>query len=461
MNGNDLPIGHVIRSARQRLRLSQDELAERLVAAAGSGNVSRDRVARWERGRQIPRNEWRQWLSVVLKVPKPRLDAGAVAARRRSQLGHAAVVANAPVSSGTARRAQGPPALLPVFRSRVQAGILAATLLNSNRAFTLTELADHAGGSLASVSKESELLEAADILTRRNEGTLRLVRANPDKALIAPLTELIRGSYGVPQIVGEEFGRVRGVVRIAVVGTWAARFAGIPGPEPEIIQLRLTIADEEAPTHDDLTAAARRAQHRLKRVTTFSLARSGQRMEGSNVSVSPENVDRQPIVEVALIDPPATQATAIRRWPNGVEVVAQLVQDGHLELVGGSDAHSAPFFDGATEHLDAAEALAGTACESAFLLVCQAARLIGSGLLAQQGLRPAPSVDDTVVTRAVTAQFGPHFSVIEGLRQRSLGLTNPDGRDSTAALDVVDYLPTVRELLISARQVNSRLGLFS
>lgn len=463
MNGDDLPIGYLIRSARQELRMSQSELAQRLMAAAGTGSVGRDRVTRWECGRQVPRNEWRHWLSVVLELPKQRLDAGAAATRRRNQLGHAAVTACAPASSGSARRPQGPPPLLPFFRSRVQAGILAATLLNSSRAFSLTELADHAGGSLASVSKESEILEAAGILTRRNEGTLRLVRANTDRALIAPLTELIRASYGVPQIVGEEFGRVRGVLRIAVTGTWAARFAGISGPEPENIELCLTIAKEGTPTRDDLTAAARRAQLRLKRGITFSIAGSARRVEASIRSAAPENGGCQPIVEVALIDPPASQARVIRRWPSGDEVVAQLVEEGHLELVGGSDAHGAPFFDSATEYLDAAEALTATASQSAFLLICQAAQLLGSGLLAQQGLRSAPCVGDAVVTRAVMAQFGPQFSMIERLRQRqrSLDLADPIGRNSTAVLDVLDYLTAVRQLLASARQINRRLGLFS
>jgi transcriptional regulator with XRE-family HTH domain len=133
-----LTIGQIIRRARLELGMSQYVLADRLAAVSGKPTMGRDRVARWERGSQVPRNEWRQWLSAVLNVPAERLDQGAEAARRQNRLGHALVTSTSKTTAGTARRSQGTPALLPVFRSRVQAGILAATLLNPSRAFSLS-----------------------------------------------------------------------------------------------------------------------------------------------------------------------------------------------------------------------------------------------------------------------------------------------------------------------------------
>lgn len=452
----ELPIGQIIRSARSRLKMSQYELADKLAAVSGKSTMGRDRVARWERGRQVPRNEWRQWLSVVLQVPKSDLDAGAMATRRRTQVGHAAVTANAPVTATIPRRHQGPPALLPVFRSRVQAGILAATLLNPNRAFSLTELADHAGGSLASVSKESDALEGAGILTRRNQGTVRLVRAATDRPMVGPLTELIRVTYGVPQVLGEEFGRVPGIGRITVAGTWADRFAGLAGPVPDTIQLRLTVTDNEALDEEELVRATRRAESRIRHKINHTI------VPGANGHTIPEQRDRRPVVDVAAISPLAGQPTIVDPWQGGEVVITKLLDDGQLELVSGVDAHSGPFYGLATLHLDAAERLATSSAPSAFLLICQAAQLVGSGLLARQGLRPAAGARPTVLSTAVAAQFGAQYSQIGVLRQRAAELSNPIGRDNRAAHgDVEDYLPTVRALLSSAREITPTLSLFA
>lgn len=476
----DLPIGQMIRAARQRLRMSQYTLADRLAAVSGKPTMGRDRVARWERGRQVPRREWRQWLAVVLDVPADRLDAGAAAARRQSRLGHAAAVTPEP-QNGTARRPQGTPALLPVFRSRVQAGILAATLLNPDRAFSLTELAEHAGGSLASVSKEAKLLEDAGILVRRNDGAIRLMRAATDRATIGPLTELIRGTYGVPQVVGEEFGRVAGVARIALTGTWAERFTGVVGPEPDVIQVRLTPDEDHTPGRPELVAAARRAERRLHRRVAFALIgrpdngvhralprrspypalRTAPRTRQLERVRIPRQRGRLPVVHVA---PPAFADSAPATtggWPAGAEVVAELLAGNRLELFSGPAADARPYLDLATHHLTAAEDVMAASAGSAFVLICQAAQLVGCGLLAAQGLRPTPGADGDVVGRCVIAQFGDRFGHLELLRQRQLSLGRPVGRDNRVTdVDVGAALPAVRSLVDEARALAPQLDLF-
>lgn len=476
----DQPIGQMIRSARQRLRMSQYTLADRLAAVSGKPTMGRDRVARWERGRQVPRREWRQWLAVVLELPAGRLDAGAAAARRQSRLGHAAAV-TPPPENGTVRRPQGTPALLPVFRSRVQAGILAATLLNPDRAFSLTELAEHAGGSLASVSKEAKLLEDAGILVRRNDGAIRLMRAATDRATIGPLTELIRGTYGVPQIVGEEFGRVAGVARIALTGTWAERFTGVVGPEPDVIQVRLTADEHHTPSRPELVAAARRAERRLHRRVAFALIgrpdsgthrappgrgsllalRTGPRTRQPERVRLPRQRGRVPVVHVA---PPAATDSApagTGGWPSGTDVVTEQLAGHRLELFSGPAADARPYLDLAAHHLTAAEDVMEASAGSAYVLVCQAAQLVGCGLLAAQGLRPAPGYDGEVVGRCVIAQFGDRFGHLELLRQRQLNLGRPVGRDNRVTdADVGAALPAVRSLVDEARALAPQLDLF-
>ncbi|WP_199433268.1 helix-turn-helix domain-containing protein [Qaidamihabitans albus] len=454
---SDEPISQLIRSARKQCRLSQYTLARELATVSGRPTVTRDLVARWERGHQIPRRGSRQWLAVVLRVPVERLDAAAAASRRRTRLGHAVVTSNAPVKPGPARRAQGAPALLPVFRSRVQAGILAAALLNPHRSFSLSELSEHAGGSLASVDKESRLLEVAGLLTSRVDGTIRLMRAAESGPAIAPLTDLIRCTYGVPQVIGEEFGRVAGVARIVIGGAWAERFAGLAGPAPESIELLIGIAPGQARDRTTLGTAARRAQTRLKCLVHFSIDTVDHPMDHRQI---PHQRSGRPVVEVAPARP--RQVPAARTpWSDGREVITELVDAGRMNLVGGPAANSVPFLELASQHIVAAEQLTSSAPQSAFLLLSHAAQLIASALLAHQGLRPAAGSGDHVAGQAVAAQFGHQFSQVDLLRRRSIELHDPVGRDSQATDEEVrTYLATVRTLLAVARNVTDKLGLF-
>src|SRR4051812_33095265 len=75
------PISEVIRCTRVRAGLTQAALAERLARASGNWSVTRDQVARWERGGRVPSGYWRQWLAVVLEVPPSELDWAARCAR--------------------------------------------------------------------------------------------------------------------------------------------------------------------------------------------------------------------------------------------------------------------------------------------------------------------------------------------------------------------------------------------
>lgn len=446
--GDGPSIGQLIRSARQHLRISQDELLGRLIEVSGRTSITRERIGRWEADRQVPRAEWRHWLSVVLEIPGATLDSGAVAARRRNRLGRATVV-TAPPARGTVRRTQGTPALLPIFRSRVQAGILAATLLNPHRAFSLTELANFAGGSLASVSKEAQGLEDAGILSRRINGTIRLMRAVTDTPVSAALTPLVRQTIGVPQIIAEELSRVMGTKRIMITGEWAERFAGQPGTMPATVELHL-VYDPDVFDEDQLAAAIRRARHRLQTPITVSMVSTCEQ----NPTDSPTRQNDHPLVDVAAIPPAGDPPPVIQRWAEGGEVIDALLHDGQLEFIGGADATAEPYLHLAAEHLDAAERIPSTSREAAALLISQAAHLLGSGLLAHQGLQPSPTAESTVMPRAVTAQFGSDYA----------DLFTRDRLDSTPETeirgDVTDAVSHVRTVLASTRRILPRLGVF-
>jgi hypothetical protein len=117
--------------------------------------------------------------------------------------------------------------LLPILRSRTQAGVLTVLLLNPELELTQTELARRVGASLSSVVDEIHRLEQAGLLSTRTLGRARLVRAGSGP-LVDALAEVILRAFGPLQIIAEEFGTVvpeldATVSELALFGSWAAR----------------------------------------------------------------------------------------------------------------------------------------------------------------------------------------------------------------------------------------------
>lgn len=132
-------------------------------------------------------------------------------------------------------KSQAPP-LLPVFRSRGQAELLALILLSSPEERSLTQLAHQTELSLATVQREVTRLEEAGVIDSRRVGNVRLVRAarNRDTEL---LTELLLRSFGPRQIVAEKLAEVEGIDQVVIFGSWAARYLGERGHAPNDLDL--------------------------------------------------------------------------------------------------------------------------------------------------------------------------------------------------------------------------------
>ena len=110
------------------------------------------------------------------------------------------------------------PALLPVFRSQLQADILAALLLNPEREYSLTELSQRFGTALSTVHGEVRRLTEAGLLRRRNVGRSAMVQANPGNRLVEPLAELLLLSWGPLQVIADEFAELAGAERVLIFG---------------------------------------------------------------------------------------------------------------------------------------------------------------------------------------------------------------------------------------------------
>jgi DNA-binding transcriptional ArsR family regulator len=152
------------------------------------------------------------------------------------------------------------PALLPVFRSRLQADILATLLLNPSDEHSLTDLAGRLGAPLSTVHGEVKRLTDAGLLRRRQVGRSVLVQADPGNRLTEPLAELLLLTWGPMHVVAEEFSDIEGAEQVLIFGSWAARYLQQPGQPPHDLDV-LVVGQ---PSRQSVYDAADRAQQRLR-----------------------------------------------------------------------------------------------------------------------------------------------------------------------------------------------------
>lgn len=164
------------------------------------------------------------------------------------------------------------PALLPVFRSRLQGEVLALVLADPAVEWTVDDLATRTGEPYQTVGSEVRRLQDAELVVARSVGRTKLVRANEDSPYFRPLAQLAVMSFGPPLVVGEEFGGLAGVSQVFIYGSWAARYAGESGPAPRDVDVLLI----GAPDRDDSYEAARRAEERLGREVNITIRNAQQ-----------------------------------------------------------------------------------------------------------------------------------------------------------------------------------------
>lgn len=185
----------------------------------------------------------------------------------------------------------GPPPLLPLLRSRLQAEVLTLVLLHPDREWTMTELASRVGSAVSSVLREIVRAEQAGVMTSRRVGKTRVVKA-ARSPITDPLTELLLRSFGPRQVLADELADMPGIDSAFLFGSWAARYAGQEGRPPADLDL-LVIG---APDRDALDDAAQRAGARLAREVNVTV-RSADWWRSADDGFHTE-VKRRPLVSV-------------------------------------------------------------------------------------------------------------------------------------------------------------------
>ncbi|MFD7161349.1 hypothetical protein ACFV9C_42655 [Kribbella sp. NPDC059898] len=130
-----------------------------------------------------------------------------------------------------------PEAILPIFRSQAQARILAWLLLVPAREQPIATLAAIAGIAQPNTLREVNRLVECGILRERRAGNTRLVSANLESPYYEPLVQILGRAYGPADAVPKALSSVPDIERAVIVGSWAQRFHGEPGPAPEGVEV--------------------------------------------------------------------------------------------------------------------------------------------------------------------------------------------------------------------------------
>lgn len=162
------------------------------------------------------------------------------------------------------------PLLAPIFRSDGQARLL-STLLLSGDELSITDLAVQAGLAYPTAHREVERLLDAGILSERQVGRTRLMRANSESPLVEPLREILRVATGPVVMFAEELTRIDGIESAFIYGSFAARLLGEPGPAPHDIDL-MVLGEPDVDAVYDACTRVEAAVHRPVNPTILTAA---------------------------------------------------------------------------------------------------------------------------------------------------------------------------------------------
>ncbi|MGB6058653.1 MAG: winged helix-turn-helix domain-containing protein [Microthrixaceae bacterium] len=170
------------------------------------------------------------------------------------------------------------PALLPLFRSRLQGELLALLLDEPDREWPLNQLSKSMGSPYPTVVGEVRRLTDAGLITARTIGRAKLVQANSSSPYFAPLRQLVSMAFGPPLVIKEEFAGLEGIEELFIYGSWAARYNGEVGPAPRDVDVMII----GSASRDEVYEATRRSEQRLLKEVNVTMRTAAQWVEAED-----------------------------------------------------------------------------------------------------------------------------------------------------------------------------------
>jgi len=141
------------------------------------------------------------------------------------------------------------PALLPIFRSALQAPLL-LQVLTTDKGLSAAELARDLGEPEPTVFRETRRLLQSGLFRGERVGRALVLRAAEDNPATAPLRPLLVLTYGPSLLVTQALIGLAGIDQAYIHGSWAARFDGEPGGPPGDVDV-LIVGETDRRAVDD------------------------------------------------------------------------------------------------------------------------------------------------------------------------------------------------------------------
>ncbi len=126
---------------------------------------------------------------------------------------------------------------------------------------SVTDLARRAGLAYPTAHREVARLVDAAILSERQVGRTRLIRANDESPLVDPLRQILTVATGPVVILAEEFARIDGIESAFIYGSFAARMLGDAGPAPRDVDV-MVLGEPDVDAVYEACARVEAAVHR-------------------------------------------------------------------------------------------------------------------------------------------------------------------------------------------------------
>lgn len=186
------------------------------------------------------------------------------------------------------------PRLAPIFRSELQLQILGAVYLAPERHFTIPDLVSRTGRPQPTVAREVGRLAEAGLVESQLLGGRRAVWAPTTSPIFAELQALLSKTVGAKAIIEDQLAGTPNIERAVIYGSWAARFHGATGPQPNDIDVLII----GAPDVTAVRSAADAATRRIGRDVNVSVLRPDEWAEARTGFI--RRVKDGPLVELEL-----------------------------------------------------------------------------------------------------------------------------------------------------------------